>query len=100
MKKRILALLLAALMLLGLAACGGNGAQTPADGETATEAPAANGNEGTTADGEMQETPDIIMRLSEDQSPDYPTTMGCQKFADLVYERTRSANFWQPMVVG
>ena len=30
----------------------------------------------------------MVLRLSEDQSPDFPTTLGCQKFADLVYERT------------
>lgn len=37
---------------------------------------------------QMQETPDLLLRLSEDQSIDYPTTMGCLRFADLVYERT------------
>ncbi len=41
---------------------------------------------GTTAFAETK--PDLYLRLSEDQSIDYPTTRGCQYFADLVKERT------------
>lgn len=33
-------------------------------------------------------SPEVVLRLSEDQSIDYPTTRGCQYFADLVEERT------------
>ena len=79
--KKLLALILALTLALGTVACGNS---APADDRAAkvsgdTAAPVAEG---------MQETPDMILRLSEDQSPDFPTTMGCQKFADLVYERT------------
>lgn len=81
--KRILALVAASALVFSLAACGGGNTNAPA---------ASNGGNTSTpvnkpAEG-MQETPDLILRLSEDQSPDYPTTMGCQRFADLVYERT------------
>ena len=79
--KKILALILALTLALGTVACGNsapaNDGAAGASGDTAV--PAAEG---------MQETPDMVLRLSEDQSPDFPTTLGCQKFADLVYERT------------
>lgn len=79
--KKLFALILALTLALGTVACGNsapaNGGAAGASGDTAV--PAAEG---------MQETPDMVLRLSEDQSPDFPTTLGCQKFADLVYERT------------
>lgn len=79
--KKLLALILALTLALGTVACGNsapaNDGAAGVSGDTAV--PAAEG---------MQETPDMVLRLSEDQSPDFPTTQGCQKFADLVYERT------------
>lgn len=79
--KKLLALILALTLALGTVACGNSApANDGAAGVSGDPAvPAAEG---------MQETPDMVLRLSEDQSPDFPTTQGCQKFADLVYERT------------
>lgn len=80
--KKLLAMLLALTLALTMVACGSTA--------PATETPPAESTpegDSTAAEG-MQETPDMVLRLSEDQAPDYPTTLGCQKFADLVYERT------------
>lgn len=85
--KKVVCLLTAVAMLLCLAACGGGASSAPAASAASTpaaSAPAA----GSAPAGDMQAEPDMILRLSEDQAPDYPTTMGCQRFADLVYERT------------
>ncbi|MCI8296394.1 MAG: TRAP transporter substrate-binding protein [Lachnospiraceae bacterium] len=103
MKKRLGAALIVAMVSL-LSACGtksapapsaetgqkGTGAGAAETAGTETAGAEADGTKG--ADGEihapLQETPDLLLRLSEDQSIDYPTTMGCLRFADLVYERT------------
>ena len=34
-------------------------------------------------------SPEYVLLYAENQSADYPTTLGGQKFADLVYERKR-----------
>ena len=34
------------------------------------------------------ESPDFVFLYAENQTADYPTTLGAEKFADLVYERT------------
>lgn len=93
MKKRMSAALIIA-MVFSLSACGTKSVPEPsagaeqketeagAAGAAASEAPAEK------APAQMQETPKLLLRLSEDQSIDYPTTMGCLRFADLVYERT------------
>ena len=79
--KKLLALILALTLALGTVACGNS---APANDGAA----GVSGNTAVPAAEGMQETPDMVLRLSEDQSPDFPTTQGCQKFADLVYERT------------
>lgn len=79
--KKLSAMLLAAAMTLSLAACGSS---NTTDSSAGTEASSTASTTTETAAAE----PELVLRLSEDQSPDYPTTMGCQRFADLVYERT------------
>ena len=79
--KKLLALILALTLALVTVACGNS---APANDGAA----GVSGNTAVPAAEGMQETPDMVLRLSEDQSPDFPTTLGCQKFADLVYERT------------
>ena len=74
--KKILALILALTLALGTVACGNS---APANGGAA----GASGDPAVPAAEGMQETPDMVLRLSEDQSPDFPTTLGCQKFADF-----------------
>ena len=104
MKKRLGAALIVAMVSL-LSACGtksapapsaetgqkGTGAGAAETAGTETAGAEADGTKG--ADGEihapLQETPDLLLRLSEDQSIDYPTTMGCLRFADLVYDGSR-----------
>lgn len=39
-------------------------------------------------DGEGEAVPELIFRYAENQAADYPTTLGAQKFAQLVEERT------------
>jgi tripartite ATP-independent transporter DctP family solute receptor len=81
--KKILVLCLA-LSMVFVAACGGAGGGTtpppapPAGGSAAAETPAP------------AETPaeQIVMRLAEIHSADYPTTLGNFEFARLVEERT------------
>ena len=60
--KKIIALLLAAIMLIGLTACGGGSQETTKSGETkATEAQPA----GQTAEGETKSSSDIVSSKSE-----------------------------------
>lgn len=71
-KKRILTLLIASLFLLALmvSGCGGDTKKPAAP----AAAPAA---------------PTIVLKLAETHPPDYPTTMGDKKFAELVTERSK-----------
>lgn len=39
-------------------------------------------------DGESEPIPEFVFRYAENQAADYPTTMGADKFAELVEERT------------
>jgi len=39
-------------------------------------------------DGESEIVPDFVFRYAENQAADYPTTLGANKFAELVAERT------------
>lgn len=39
-------------------------------------------------DGESEIVPDFVFRYAENQAADYPTTLGANKFAELVEERT------------
>ena len=71
-KKRILSLVVVSLFILSLALAGcGGGDKKP---EAKKDAPAA---------------PAMVLKLAETHPPDYPTTMGDKKFAELVTERTK-----------
>src|SRR5699024_5985493 len=68
MKKKLL-VALSMILIVVLAACGGNN---------------DNGDSGDTADnGDKKE-----LRLAENQPEDYPTTIGDEKFADIVKDKT------------
>ena len=69
--KKILALILALTLALGTVACGNS---APANGGAA----GASGDPAVPAAEGMQETPDMVLRLSEDQSPDFPTTQAAR----------------------
>ena len=87
--KKSLALILASTMVLSLTACAAKEAAPPASSAAKpTEAAKKETQTSSKASDSVQEKPDLILRLSEDQSIEYPTTMGCLRFADLVYERT------------
>ena len=74
--KRMTALLLSLLMALSLAACGG-GSDAPADADAAGDG---------AGDGEA-----IVLRASSSTAPDHPYTLGLEKFAELVSEKTGGA---------
>ena len=91
--KKILATLLTFVMVFALTACAGGGGTAPAAPAPApAPAPAADG--GTTpapapeAPADTAQAPEIIMRLAEIHSADFPTTLGNFEFARLVNERT------------
>ncbi|MCF0187604.1 MAG: TRAP transporter substrate-binding protein, partial [Bacteroidaceae bacterium] len=35
-----------------------------------------------------ESAPEFVLSYAENQQPDYPTTLGANRFAELVYERT------------
>ena len=79
MKRRILTLLMAALMLLGLAACGGTTDTTETTDTAETETESGE----TAATGET-----MVLRLANSHNAEHITSQACQMFADLVNERT------------
>lgn len=88
---RLLTLTMASAILLSLTACGRSKPSAPTASSAAPTSSAAKTESAAQSDAsgtQLQETPDLILRLSEDQSIDYPTTMGCLRFSQLVYERT------------
>ena len=85
MKKNFTVTLMSALLTATLAACNTASPSATSPSETA-KAEADNNNKADTQ--AQQDKPELVLRLSEDQSPDYPTTLGCIRFAELVEERT------------
>lgn len=71
MMKRILATILALTMALGLTACGGSDSASGSDGETGGQT--------------------ITLRASCSTAPTHPYSLGLEKFAELVAERTEGA---------
>ena len=78
MKKKLSALLLASAMMLGLAACGGGGASTPAPEGTT---PAENTNPDAT----------LTLRIGISTNEEDPRAIAAQQFADEIAEKTDGA---------
>ncbi|WP_100405270.1 TRAP transporter substrate-binding protein [Bacillus solitudinis] len=79
--KKIFGLAVTALLMAILVACGGQQSSNEAPSETeATEEPAEQAAEET--------KPSYTFRLAETHAPDYPTTLGDIRFAELVNEKS------------
>lgn len=78
--KRFLALILGAMMMLSLAACGGEETQSTPTEQTQTSTPTTQQEEPTA------ET--MVLRLANSHNAEHITSQACQMFADLVNERT------------
>lgn len=87
MKKpsRLVALLLACVMLSALAGCGGSGASPSAAPASAAPASAAPTSGGTAA------TPTYVWKCAHVASPDNPYNLGLLKMAELLKERSNGA---------
>ncbi len=81
--KKAVSLCLAACLALGTAGCGSSGS---------AQATTAGGSQGSTESQGSQNAPssgsDYTFKLATDAAADYPTTMGLQKFADEVLEKS------------
>ena len=77
MKKRLIGITLAAVMAFSLAACGGSSSSSSASGSGSASA------SNSTASGDS-----IVLTLNHDGATDHPYNYGCEKFADLVKEKT------------
>ena len=79
MKKRITSIMLAAITVLSLIACGSSSSSTAesntSETTTETEAKAVSGDA-------------IVLTLNHDGAVDHPYNYGCEKFAELVAEKT------------
>lgn len=82
--KKILTSLLSASMALSLAACGGSSTSAPAS----SAAPKAEASSAAASESAAAPTEVLTLRLSSNHADDFPTSIACQKFADLVKERT------------
>ncbi|WP_088105741.1 TRAP transporter substrate-binding protein [Halalkalibacter urbisdiaboli] len=79
---KMLGCVLSVLLLVGLlAACGGGDQQTTSENNS-------NDSENTEAPAEESKKPSYTFRLAETHAPDYPTTLGDIKFAELVKEKS------------
>lgn len=77
MKKRLIGITLTAVMAFSLAACGGSSSSSSASGSGSASA------SNSTASGDS-----IVLTLNHDGATDHPYNYGCEKFADLVKEKT------------
>ncbi|MGI5976762.1 MAG: TRAP transporter substrate-binding protein [Candidatus Limivicinus sp.] len=85
--KKILALLLAAVMVMAvLTACGEE--KAPVEEPAPAAEPAAEEKAPEEAPAEEEKEPELVLRYAENQPQDYPTTQAAYKFAELVNERT------------
>lgn len=75
--KKFVTFLMAAVMMLGLVACGGNTAEAPKE-ETAKEETAA----------PAPSTETVVLRLANSHNAEHITSQACQMFADMVNEKT------------
>ena len=74
--KKILALLMAVVMVLGLTACGGSKTEAPAKTETKTEAPAKTETK-TEAPAEVK--PEVVVQIAYENFPGEPTDLACNE---------------------
>jgi len=79
MKKRLLSLVLAAVMCTGLAACGSSQSSSSA---------AASSSSSASAEAEVPAGESIVLTLNHDGATDHPYNYGAEKFAQLVAEKT------------
>ena len=82
MKKRV-TLLAAAMLMMGLTACGGSGGAADA-----TAAPSADGAAEAGQAQEVSQSAEITLKLADNQADGTPNVLGDQKFAELVSEYT------------
>ena len=86
--RKILALLLALVLVVGLAACGG-GTPAPTAPPDPTDPPANGGQEAPpTDDDPFADAPNVRFMLAENQAVHNPISIGMMLFAELVYEKT------------
>ena len=83
--KKILALLMAVVMVLGLTACGGSKTEAPAKTETKTEAPAKTETK-TEAPAEVK--PEVVVQIAYENFPGEPTDLACNEWARLIEEKS------------
>lgn len=98
MKKRFLAVFMAAAMVMGLTACGGSStsesssaeenSSSEAESEAEEEAEAESDAEESTADADFSDYDSYTIRLANWFAEDHPQNIALQSFADEVYERS------------
>ncbi len=76
--KKLLAILLVAVMLVSITACGGNTPATPS-GNNSSNSPEPSGND-------SEKKPSKVYKLGHVSAADYPVVEALKEFADKVYE--------------
>lgn len=91
-RKKVLSVILIAVLVFTLTACGGGGQTAASTAPAASAAPAAPASSAAPAAPESSAAPaaqaTVTLRLAETNAADYPTNLGNLEFARLVGERT------------